>query len=194
MASIGDEKRIRALFSEQRFVDEQTAPSFAGTWQRAQSRSLKPRRAFNLSFAAATALLLCALLTLALWSKYSQPAPTANASATLRPTADFVKPADPIPNGNNNVANAEVGNEEKKQNVVRAKFRRPNLSGQRQQLLIAENQRVEKEAKEITSWQSPTASLLSSPSDDLFKSLPQLNEKANELKSFLPNRENDKEK
>ena len=33
-----------------------------------------------------------------------------------------------------------------------------------------------------------------SSSDDLFKSLPQLNENATELKSFLPNRENDKEK
>ena len=70
---------------------------------------------------------------------------------------------------------------------------RSRSAAQRQSLLIADN-KAAKEAKEIASWQSPTASLLSSSSDDLFKSVPQLNENANELKSFLPDRENDKEK
>src|SRR3954447_7989344 len=96
MASIGDEKKIRALFSEQRLVDEQTAPSFTAAWHRANAVSLKPRRAFNLSFAVATALLFCALVTLALWSKYSQPGPPASASVTLRPAVDFVVPLNDI--------------------------------------------------------------------------------------------------
>ena len=191
MASIGDEKRIRALFSEQRFMEEQAAPSFTSVWHRAQSRSLKPRRAFNLSFVTATALLLCALVTLAVWSKYSQPAPPASASADLRPAVDFVKPSDKIAKGNG--TNIDVRTEPVKQSTAPAKSRRSNLSVQRQ-LLMAENRRVEREVKEIANWQSPTASLLSSPSDDLFRSLPQLNENATELKSFLPNRENDKEK
>jgi len=73
------------------------------------------------------------------------------------------------------------------------KSRANKLAVPRQQLLAAETRKAEKEAKEIASWQSPTASLLSSSSDDLFKSLPQLNQNANELKSFLPNRSNDKE-
>jgi hypothetical protein len=174
-------------------MDEQTAPSFASTWHRAQARSLKPRRAFNLSFATATALLFCALLALALWSKYSQPSPAAIASVSLRPTVDFAKPSDPIANNNSNGTNAGVGNDQVKRNVVHIKSKRSNLSIQRQ-MLMAENKRVEKNATEITNWQSPTSSLLSSPSDDLFRSLPQLNENANELKSFLPSRENDKEK
>ena len=55
-------------------------------------------------------------------------------------------------------------------------------------------QRAEQEAKQLANWQSPTASLLSSSSDSLFKSLPQLNENSVELKSFLPKRENEKEK
>ena len=54
---------------------------------------------------------------------------------------------------------------------------------------IAASQQLTKEAKAIASWQSPTSDLMSGPSDGLFKSLPQLNENANELKSFLPNRE-----
>jgi len=65
-------------------------------------------------------------------------------------------------------------------------------------LMLAGNrkaeQRAEQEAKQLASWQSPTASLLSSSSDSLFKSLPQLNENSTQLKSFLPNRENEKEK
>ncbi len=73
MEIIGDDKRIRALFSETRFADERAAPSFTAAWSRAQSQALKPRRAFNLSFAVATALLVCALTSLALWSRHSQP-------------------------------------------------------------------------------------------------------------------------
>lgn len=192
MASIGDEKKIRALFSEQRFMDEQTAPSFTAVWQRAQSRSLKPRRAFNLSFAVATALLFCALLSLAIWAKYTQPATPVNVSAVLSAPNDFLSP--PPKSVKENVAPASTAdNNQTMPRSITGKARRSNLAGQRQ-LLTAENKRMEKEAKEITSWQSPTASLLSSPSDDLMKSLPQLNENANELKSFLPNRENDKEK
>jgi hypothetical protein len=45
----------------------------------------------------------------------------------------------------------------------------------------------------IDSWESPTSALLSSPTDGLFKSVPQLNSNANEMKSFLPGRSNDKE-
>ena len=54
MASIGEEHEIRALFSELKLADEQTAPGFNAIWHRAQARSLRPRRAFNLSFAVAT--------------------------------------------------------------------------------------------------------------------------------------------
>jgi len=59
--------------------------------------------------------------------------------------------------------------------------------------LIASNQTTVKETT-IDNWQSPTAGLLSSSTDGLFKSVPQLNENANGMKSFLPGRSNDKEK
>src|SRR5437660_8577144 len=67
MELVGEEKKIRTLFSELRLADEQTVPSFSATWNRAQARALRPRRAFNLSFAVATALLICALVSLAWW-------------------------------------------------------------------------------------------------------------------------------
>lgn len=187
MALIGDDQKIRALYSELKFADEQTAPRFAAVWQRAQSRSLKPRRAFNLSFVAATALLIFALASLAIWSRYSQPTAPSVAYGTVPAGSDFpvavinkprdvIAPITPITD-----------------NRPSLKARSARSAVQRQPLLIA-NAKVAKEAKVLESWQSPTASLLSSSSDDIFKSLPQLNENASELKSFLPNRENDKEK
>jgi hypothetical protein len=187
MGSIGDDQKIRALYSELKFADEQTAPRFAAVWQRAQSRSLKPRRAFNLSFAAVTALLIFALASLAIWSKYSQPSAPAMAFGTVSAVSDF--PTVQINKG------AEVATPIVLVKEIRPSIKsRPNKLGtQRQSLLIASS-RVAKEAKALESWQSPTASLLTSSSDDIFKSLPQLNENASELKSFLPNRENDKEK
>ena len=91
MASIGEEQEIRALFSELKLADEQTAPGFNAVWHRAQARSLRPRRAFNLSFAVATGLLICALGTLAFWSMRSQPAAPASASANMSAAGGFVR-------------------------------------------------------------------------------------------------------
>ena len=65
---------------------------------------------------------------------------------------------------------------------------------QKHALMLAANRRAAKDAQAIATWESPTAALLSSPSDNLFKSLPQLNQNDNELKSFLPARANEKEK
>jgi len=188
MASIGEEQEIRGLFSELKLADEQTAPGFNTVWHRAQGRSLKPRRAFNLSFAVATGLLICALGTLALWSMRWQPAAPASASARLSAEAgSFAPKSDKSPT----VARASEP-PQNRQPLVKNRLHR--LVSPQHAPEIAGNQQLTKEAKAIASWQSPTSDLLSSPSDGLFKSLPQLNENANELKSFLPNRENDKEK
>jgi hypothetical protein len=75
--------------------------------------------------------------------------------------------------------------------TVKPRARRATAQGDGQ--LLASNQTAVKETT-IESWESPTAGLLSSPTDGFFKSVPQLNENANEMKSFLPGRSNDKEK
>ena len=185
MDSIGDEKRIRALFSELSFADEQVAPGFTAIWHHAQARSVKPRRAFNLSFVAATALLVCALATLAIWTRYSQPARSAAAYAVLPSPADF-----PAALKNKSDGVIQVGTVKQ---VRPPKGPRMKSSASRQTLL-AGNYTTLPKARTIDDWQSPTASLLSSPSDDLFRSLPQLTENANEMKSFLPTHANEKEK
>ena len=182
MEIIGDDKKLRALYSETRLVDEQVTPSFSATWHSAESRAKQPRRTFTFAFASALALVIFAVATFVIWSKYSPPPQTYSAFATVA------------------AANLALPNNRSKETTQAAlpvnrlvRLRANKLAAQRQQLLAAETRKAEKEAKEIASWQSPTASLLSSSSDDLFKSLPQLNQNANELKSFLPNRSNDKE-
>src|SRR5205823_4159886 len=85
MEIIGDDKRLRALYSETRFVDEQVVPSFSATWHRAQSRAKQPRRTFTFTFAFASALALVifAVATFAIWLKYSQQPQTYSAFATV---------------------------------------------------------------------------------------------------------------
>jgi len=180
MELVGEEKRIHALFSEVRLADEQTTPSFAGVWNRAQSKTIRTPRTFNLSFVAATALLVCALVSLVWWAKHSQPnrnAVIANAPpiTTGRPV-DVVKPPQDKQPGTVT------------QRHFSDRSRALKLAARRQAVQIAASRRALHDAKAIVSWQSPTATLLDSPSDELLKSLPQLNQSVDELKSFLPNR------
>jgi len=188
MEIIGDDKKIRALFSEAKLADAQATPSFTSQWHRAQSRALRPGRAFKLSFAAATALLVCALISLAVWSQYSQPRPTYSAVADLR-APESSKPARV---DNVAVDPAPVSSDPTVQRRVRSRVNRS--ATQANAALIASRGKSTTEATTIDTWQSPTSALLTSQTDGLFKSLPQLNENANELKSFLPGRANEKEK
>src|SRR5437016_9040344 len=189
MELVGEEKKIQTLFSELRLADEPTAPSFSTTWNRAQARALRPRRAFNLSFVAATALLICALVSLAWWStrgqRTQQPNLVAIAPAGVAPD---LKPSEVVPPSKESAAPSE---REPKKPVtaahrpqVSARLRAERLAARQEANLLAA---AKKQATAISSWQSPTATLLSSPNDDLLKSLPQLNESTNDLKSFLPN-------
>ena len=182
----GEEKKIQALFSGLKTTDEQTAPLFARTWKRAQ---IAPRRARVFSFALAglAMLLFGALVSFALWSRYSagslptnvataKPPKVVNSTRTSNPvtnpppTSDPHKPAPP------------------RRNV--AKTPRQRITPRHDAVEIADNRKLAQNAKAISDWQSPTADLLNSSSDELFSSLPQLNENASELKSFLPSRPN----
>ena len=195
MEIIGDDKKLRALFSEAKAADNASTPSFTSVWHRAQARSLKPRRAFNLSFALVTALLVLTLGSLAVWSMYatrsSQPheAVTPGGVAPSAATSPEKPKADEEPRIAEKAPQAPI--ETPVHRSVKSRVRRP--AAQPDSQLIAYNQAAVKETT-IDSWESPTAALLSSPTDGLFKSVPQLNENANGMKSFLPGRSNDKEK
>ena len=180
MELLGEEKKIQALFSQLRHDDEQTVPSFAATWSRAQSKTYRPRRAFNLSFVAATALLVCALVSLALWSRqWPQNHSASIASVPVAPTSVPVRV---------NIERSETTPPQPVQKTSSPRSRALKLATRREALLAAANRKATHEAQAIASWQSPTASLLDSPSDELLKSLPQLNQTVDELKSFLPSK------
>jgi hypothetical protein len=181
MELVGDEKKIRALFSELRFADEQTLPQFAAVWSRAEARTVRTARAFNLSFVAATALLVCALVSLAWWSRHwegRQP----NVVATSIPAA-VVVPASKTSESNLPASDAARGH-------LSSKTRAMKLAALRQARLLAAGRKATRDAQAISIWQSPTSALLKSQNDELLKSLPQLSESADELKSFLPNTPN----
>jgi hypothetical protein len=192
MELVGDEKRIPALFSELRLADEQTVPRFATVWNRAQARTVKPARAFNLSFVAATALLVCALVSLALWSKYSQRNVQPNALVVTGNTTPATGPVGVVKNAGaptgTTVSPISESKRVRSNSTPRASISRAQrLAEQRHALMIAANRKAAREAEAISTWQSPTSALLKSQNDELLKSLPQLNENADELKSFLPN-------
>ena len=180
MELVGEEKKIQALFSELKLEDGQAAPSFVAVLNRAQLKTIRPHRAFKLSFGAATALLVCALVSLALWTRYSQ-----------RPQKSAVATVPPISNASpgqvaKNPEPKQWSNEEQRSSNSRS--RGLKVAARRQAILLAASRKAAREAKAIESWQSPTSALLSSSSGEVLTSLPQLNENANELKSFLPGR------
>ena len=178
----GEEKKLQALFSELKTAEEKTAPRFARMWSRANPR---PRRAFvfNPAFAAGMALLVCAVVSLAVWSRYRQQTEPAVVRVE-RPAAPNTPHTIVSPTVAPTVAPATTPSKEK------TTARRNRMTVRRNSIQLAANRKLTRDAKAITDWESPTSALLSSPSDALFSSLPQLNENANGLQSFLPSRPN----
>jgi hypothetical protein len=188
MELVGNEKRIQALFSELKLEDERVAPEFIKVWNRAQATIPGSPRVFKISFALATAaLLVITLSALVLWSRNGQPgnqvAPKVATESTppdLTPAPHQATPATPPPN---RPLRSVVA-----QSPARVKSNQwpPKLAARRKADLEARNA-VIREAVSISSWQSPTATLMQSPADHVLTSLPQLDRSLNELKTFLPN-------
>jgi len=178
MELVGEEKRIRALFSELRLENESVGPRFATVWNRAELGTVARRRPFRLSLVYSMALIACvAIFSFALvirnWRVSQNPiaqvkddAVTPGATAIQIPTSE----------GREKVVKQESG--------INRRLRVQKLAARRQAELIA--RKAARDAAAISKWQSPTSALLHSPSDEVFTSLPQLDESANELKSFLP--------
>ena len=181
----GKEKKIQALFSELKTADEQTAPLFARTWNRAQ---IAPRRSrvFSFALAGSAILLFGALVSFALWSRYSAGSLPTNVAKENAPKVVNSTPT------SNPVTNPTTSGSDKpappRRNI--AKSPRQRINARHDFAEIADNRKLAQNAKAISDWQSPTADLMNSSSDELFSSLPQLNENASELKSFLPSRPN----
>ncbi|HEY2973654.1 MAG TPA: hypothetical protein VGJ48_14165 [Pyrinomonadaceae bacterium] len=177
----GTEKRLQTLFRELKLADERIAPDFKGVWNRAQAPSSGPSRLFNISLAVATALVVLTLSSLVLWSQTWRESQPFNSGLAAGPARIDLLPPPPsampglIHPGVVEPANRARSNRGNRKVVAR---RHPNLN--------ARNADVRK-ADSISKWQSPTATLLQSPADNVLTSLPQLDRSVTELKTFLPN-------
>jgi len=187
MESVGNEKKIQALFRELKLEDERVAPEFIKVWNRAHATS-PGSPVFKISFAVATAaLLVITLSALVLWSRNGQSGDqvdpklaTESTPPGSTPAPHQATPAMPPPT---RPLRSVVA-----QSPVRVKSNQwpPKLAARRKADLAARNA-VIREAVSISSWQSPTATLMQSPADHVLTSLPQLDRSLNELKTFLPN-------
>jgi len=160
----GTEKRIQALFSELSLEDLRLAPRFEQLWTRAEST--KPAPLFIRSFAlTAAAVVVAVALSFALWTRQSQ---------IVFNIAPLEIPAQSLP--------------ELKQ--FASLVERPHLQPPRQKRTVRQRQTENiTDAVLLSGWQSPTQSFMQSPSVVGFNSLPQLNQSAKDLESFLPKKE-----
>lgn len=184
MELVGEEKRIRALFCELKLDDEDITPRFTTVWVGVQSRTLRPRSALNFSFVTATMLLVFTFFFLALLSRHWQRSQQPNAVATV-PSITSVSPAPAVVNLETNQV-APV----KQNRRSNANPRTVKVAARRQGKMPAAEQAEFRNAAAISSWQSPTIAFLRSPGDEVLTSLPQLEETADALRSFLVGRSN----
>jgi hypothetical protein len=184
MELAGNEKKIQALFRELKLVDERVAPEFISVWNRAQATRPVPSRAFKISLAVATTLFVIVLSALVLWSRTGQRSEQANPGVATESTTPDSTPAPPAAMPLSTRPTQLVA----AQPPVRVKSNHwdRTLAARRKADRDATNAII-REAVSISSWQSPTATLMQSPADDVLTSLPQLDRSLTELKTFLPN-------
>ena len=160
----GTEKRIQALFSELSLEDHRVTPRFQQLWTRAEAT--KPAPLFRRSFALTAAVVVVAVaFSFALWTRQSQ---------LVFNIAPLEIPARSLP--------------ELKQ--LASVVEQPRSQPPRRKRTVRQRQTENiSDAALLSRWQSPTQSFMQSPSVLGFNSLPQLNQSAKDLESFLPKKE-----
>ena len=199
----GDEKRIRALFSELVREDQRGAPRFTEMWQRSVlvnapvfnnvRESKWPSLKFNSGrlllepisnglmrgqrYATSPVIITAALIAIALLSL----ALWSNSREGVQTTQETVSIA---VDSSTPVIASTPGDVTDAYSKSKPKRYRPTA---RRRTRTAAKENIVQKAAIIWSWDSPTAALLESPADPLLKSLPLVNQSARELESFLPN-------
>jgi len=155
----GAEKRIQALFSELSLSDRRRAPRFERLCIPVDKTPL-----FKRSFAITTAVIVIATtFSLALWSRSTQ-------------TALIIAPLD-LPTSTSPQPNQLAVAVESPRSQPKP---RPKRTTRPRQIIT--------DAQLLSRWQSPTQSFMQS-SVPVFNSLPQLDQSAKDLESFLPKKE-----
>jgi Tfp pilus assembly protein PilN len=177
MELAGDEKRIQALFSELSLEDQRHAPRFEKLWRAGEATSQPPR--FSKSLIAITAaVIVTAVALLATWTSTE---PSAVAPGRHQAGAPSTHSSNQTP-----IAPPATPPQRETQKVASVP-RRPRAHSNR----LATRQKqidrtLQQQAALLANWQSPTDKFMTSPASSVFNSLPQLNQSAKDLESFLP--------
>jgi len=165
MELVGDEKRIQALFSELKFQDQRIAPAFDRLWNSVPHPKPKRIAFVHPMVVFATITIFGTISAVALWSKQT---PDVDISVA-RDVAAVV--AVPI----------EVDAEPPKK-----MSRKPHHSLARKNVKPAKLEPVMiEEVAVLSSWQSPTDSLMAYPSNAVVTSLPEFAQSVKDLESYL---------
>lgn len=164
MELVGDEKRIQALFSELKFQDQSIAPSFDRLWNSVPQTKPKRMAFVHPMVVFATIALFGTICVVALSSKQTSKVDT---------TVAFDAP--PIVRS----SEADVGPPKKLS-------RKPHRTIARRSVRPAEPEHVViDQAVVLSSWQSPTDSLMESTNSSVVRSLPEFNQSVIDLQSYL---------
>jgi hypothetical protein len=165
MELVGDEKRIPALFSDLKVQDQSIAPSFDRLWKSAQTT--KPERLLfvePLVVLGSVAIIAALAMWSAMWSNDTSTQPAFQLSVAI-------------------VSSAESRAEAPKKLVVKDRrvVQRRKVRPKEPEHVVVEQAAV------LSSWQSPTGSLMEFTAATVFKSLPDLTESVTDLESYLSN-------
>ena len=157
----GTEKRIQALFSELSFEDRSRVPRFEKLW----TATTNPAPLFRRSWAMTAAIVVIVVASsFALWSRQSQT--VLNIAPLTIPTPSLPQLA--------MIVELPRSQPPRHKRIVRQR---------------STDRVVFNEAALLSRWQSPTQNFMQSPSSVSFNSLPQLDQSAKDLESFLPKKE-----
>ena len=164
----GDEKRIQRLFREIRIDDQRRAPQFDGVLEAAISGRMRSRDrvwAMRLALVVATLIVIAFVAAAVIRHGRSGTTGSPEQQAVVEPDSTVLTPDSTNPR--------QVRASVPPRGAKQIRHRRPTL----------------KPMIDVTSlfaWQSPTASLLKAPGDDLLMSLPRLGESLKTIKTFSP--------
>ena len=163
MEFTGDEKKIQALFSELSLEQQSRTPSFEKLWNGVTTNTPAPlvRRP---ALAVVAAAIIAGVLSIATWSWSISSENVASIPSQVIPTTPESRPQQLI--------SADA----KYVRTVHPRKVRPRTS----------ERAAIRQAAVLANWQSPTNSLLNSPTASFLSSLPQLNQSARDLEQFLP--------
>jgi len=160
----GDEKRIQALFSELSLENQTRTPCFEKLWRDVEANvPVRAPLARRFVLVAIMVIVVMSFVAARSWFSSSQSQLTANIPSQVIPTTSVPRVQQP----EKSLSDASTA-------VVRPRIRRqPERTAIRQ-------------AAMLSNWQSPTNTLLNSPTASVMSSLPQLNQSARDLEQFLP--------